>query len=134
MKLSVFSTCLWLLTPRPQVPWYDVVRVFPCSPVTILLATKMLLFPGESKVIQTSSKLVHLRKASSIFVGGPPMFVVIFWKCFFQSSAKGTSREFSTKFGLCGGVTTSQFLEDFPEKQSIESLVWLIQPPFFHHD
>ena len=60
--------------------------------------------------------------------------VVIFWKCFFQSSAKGTSREFSTKFGLCGGATTSQFLEDFPEKQSIESLVWLIQPPFFHHD
>ena len=86
------------------------------------------------KVIQTSSKLVHLGKASSIFVGGPPMFVVIFWKCCFQSSAKGTSREFSTKFGLCGGATTSQFLEDFPEKQSIESLVWLIQPPFFHHD
>lgn len=52
------------------------------------LATKMLLFPGESKVIQTSSKLVHLGKASSIFVGGPPMFVVIFWKCFFKAGRR----------------------------------------------
>ena len=71
-SISLVHLPLVVDTPSPS-PWYDVVRAFPCSPVIILLATKMLLFPGESKVIQTSSKLVHLGKASSIFVGGPPL-------------------------------------------------------------